>query len=133
MLIVDTYLKPSEGKGIGLFAKTDISKGMTWWIRNELFDKVITLAEIDTMNVLAASFIKTYGFLEPAGNWYLCIDNARFSNHSDSANTYNHITKNGKLVYCTATIDIKAGEEILCNYRELCLTCVSGVGFDIHE
>jgi len=129
MLIVNTYLDMSEGKGVGLFAKELIPKGKIWWIRNEQFDKVIMESELASYAQLAANFIMTYGFHEPAGNWYLCIDNARFSNHSYIPNTFNKLNAKGELVFCTATKDIFPGEEILCNYKDICIASQIDLGF----
>jgi hypothetical protein len=42
MLVVETYLNESKGKGVGIFAKKPILKGDIWWVRNENFDKLIT-------------------------------------------------------------------------------------------
>jgi SET domain-containing protein len=129
MLVIETYVGTSEGKGIGLFAKQIIPKGFKWWVRNEKFDKKISIAKLRTYSHLAITFIKTYGFLEATGNWYLCIDNARFSNHSDTPNTSNILNEKGELISCIAAKEISANEEILCNYRETCLACISNLGF----
>jgi|APLak6261682215_1056145.scaffolds.fasta_scaffold02099_4 hypothetical protein len=133
MLVVETYLSESRGKGIGIFAKYDIPKDSIWWIRNENFDKVITPGELHSYDELAKQFIKEYGFLEATGNWHLCIDNARFSNHSDLPNTFNNWNESGELVSCIAIKDIKAGEEILCDYKEICITCKENLGFENKE
>jgi SET domain-containing protein len=133
MLIVETYLAESSGKGIGLFAKNIIPKGTIWWIRNENFDKLINQEKLNSYDDLAIAFITNYGFLEPTQNWYLCIDNARFSNHSDVPNSINNLNTSGEIISCSAIKDIPADEEILCNYRETCLTCLNNLGFENEE
>jgi SET domain-containing protein len=130
MLIVETFLEDSPKKGVGLYSTHFIPKGNKWWVRNELFDKVTSKAEFEKLPLLAQEFIKTYGFLEPTGRWYLCIDNARFSNHSDSPNSENELNENGEIISCFAIRDINPNEEILCNYRETCQTCVDNLGFE---
>jgi SET domain-containing protein len=129
MLLVETFLAVSPGKGVGLYAKSLIPMGMKYWERNEVYDKIISPAEMETLPELAAKYIKTYGFLEPNGNWYLCRDNARFSNHSDNANSSNLFDEDGAVLAHIATRDIKEGEEISCDYTELCQTCKEGITF----
>lgn len=130
MLTVETYLDKSPGRGIGLFAKTDIRKGTTYWIRNEAFDKIISPEEIDLLPHLSMFFVKNYAFLENTGKWYLCSDNDRFCNHSYKANTTSEFDQDGLIIKCTALQDIKAGEEIFCNYMEICRSCIHGVDFE---
>lgn len=129
MLIIETYLGSSKGIGIGLFSKNDLTKGEIWWIRNEYFDKIFLAADIKRFGSISFQFIKTYGFLECTGNWYLCIDNAKFSNHSNDPNTSCIFTKSGELASCCTRRDIKAGEEILCNYQEFCIEAANRLGF----
>jgi len=130
MLLADTYLDLSPGRGIGLFAGEAIPIGTKWWERKEEFDKLFLPDQINSLHILTISFIKTYGFLEPTGNWYLCIDNARFSNHSDFPNTANITNHNGELLYCIASRNIPIGHEIFCNYREICRSASQNLGFE---
>jgi hypothetical protein len=129
MLIVETYLSPVKGKGIGLFTKTLIPNGATYWVRNTAFDKFISIEEFESYTEMAKDFIRNYGFQEKSGMWYLCIDNARFVNHDRTPNTYNHFNSTGELIKCTAIYNIQPGEEILCDYRKTCTTCEKEVGF----
>ncbi len=133
MLTVETFLADSKEKGIGLFSKKRIAKGETWWIRNEAFDKVTEQAIVESYPDLAKVFIKNYGFLEPTGKWYLCIDNARFSNHSNNPNSKNIVNNSGEIISCIALRDIVEGEEILCDYKETCVTCATSLGFENKE
>ncbi len=129
MLLVETYINISPGIGIGLFAKVKIAKETKYWIRNELFDKVISQVQLQSLEKIASDYFMKYGFFEKSGNWYLCGDHARFSNHSKSPNTRNHFNENGLLQYCTTSKIINANEEILIDYTEICLTCRDGVNF----
>ena len=129
MLLVETYIDFSPGKGFGLFTKTDLSTGLMYWIRDEVFDKVLTQTQIYLLKKIASDYFTKYGFLEISGNWYLCGDNARFSNHSASPNTQNHFNQFGLLHSCTIYNDIKSGDEILINYTEICQTCKNGIAF----
>ena len=129
MLLIETYLDLSPGKGLGLFAKCDIVKGTRFWLRSEVFDKVITPDDMNSLNELALEYVKRFGCLEKTNNWYLCADNARFSNHADNPNSKNEFDENGLIKYHVASRDIKAGEEIFCDYKELCQTCKNGISF----
>lgn len=131
MLTIDTYIDKSPGKGMGLFSRCKILKGTIYWRRSESFDNVFTLKELDQFPKIAKDFITKHGFQEKNGNWYLCNDHARFSNHSDNSNTLHEFDSNGLLQCSIASKDIEAGEEILCNYCEICLTCKEGVSFDV--
>jgi SET domain-containing protein len=133
MITVDTYLESSNGKGIGLFAKNIIPKGTIWWIRNENFDRVISEQELATYDDFLILFVTMYGCLEPTGNWYLCVDNSRFTNHSNTPNSSNNFNELGETISCIANKDIAPGEEILCDYREICLSCKNDLGFKNDE
>ena len=130
MLIVETYLNVSPGKGIGLFAKCDLIKGQKYWIRNEVFDKIIPASLLESFDKVAYNYVVEHGFLEKSGNWYLCCDNASFTNHSSNPNSENHFDSQGLILFITASSYIYAGEEILCDYTDTCLTCQEGVNFE---
>jgi SET domain-containing protein len=133
MLLVETYIAHSPGKGIGLFSRVAIQKGTIYWVRNEIFDKIISPEQINTFTELAANYIFMHGFKEISGNWYLCSDNARFSNHSKNPNSLNHFDLAGLIEYSYAAKDIASNEEILCDYTNTCQTCINGVPFDDTE
>lgn len=129
MLLIETYLDTSPGKGLGLFSKHDIAEGTIYWERNEIFDKIIAPLDLCSLNDLARAYIMHYACLEKNNNWYLCGDNARFSNHSKDPNSKNEFGEDGLIRYHIVSRGIKAGEEIFCDYTELCQTCISGVSF----
>lgn len=129
MLVVDTYLKTSERKGIGLFSSQFIAKGSPYWIRNVQFDRIISSKDFLNLDQLQQDFIRKYAFKERSGNWYLCLDNGRFCNHSDMPNTENVFDAGGELLACIAILDIQADDEILCNYRDLCEHCKAELDF----
>ena len=129
MLLIETEVKNSATQGLGLFALHWVAKGQKYWVRNEEFDRVFTPQGMNAMNELTTGYIKRYGFLEANGNWYLCGDNAKFSNHSKSPNSRSHYDDSGLVKFNTALTDIQAGEEILCDYTEICKTCIDGVDF----
>jgi len=129
MLLVETYIAISERKGIGLFTKSFIPKGTVYWIRDEKFDRVFTKGQMLELRSLAIAYIQYHGFLEKSGNWYLCNDNARFSNHSSNPNTINHFDNDGLIKHSSMSQDINEGEEITCDYTEICMTCANGIDF----
>ncbi|QQL50260.1 SET domain-containing protein-lysine N-methyltransferase [Mucilaginibacter ginkgonis] len=133
MLIVETYLKEVSGKGIGLFASKLIPKNAVYWVRNTDFDKIISKTELRSYPALTSNFITNYGFQEQSGIWYLCMDNARFVNHSLNPNTFNRFNDTGELIECTTTKDILPNEEIVCNYRKTCITCDVDVDFVVAD
>src|SRR5437016_5932336 len=89
MLTVKTYVAPAGARGLGLFAAEPIRAGETWWIYSLDFDRVISPAEVAALPPLQREFLSTYGTHEPDGSFYVCLDNARFANHSDAPNTSN--------------------------------------------
>ena len=130
MLMVETYIAPVVGKGIGLFAKSVIQKGTVYWRRNEAFDRLFTPEILNTLPEHIVSYIQKHGFQEVSGNWYLCGDNARFTNHSLDPNFINHYDTEGLVDYCFTDRDIVADEEIVCNYYDTCQSCANGLPFD---
>ncbi len=129
MLLVETYLDISPGRGIGLFAKSDLPAGTKYWTRNEIFDKTFSIQELERLEKIASEYFMKYGFLEASGNWYLCGDNARFSNHSPVANTINYFDEKGIVQYSDILKTIRAGQEIFIDYTQICETCKNGVNF----
>ncbi len=127
MTIVKTFLKETKHKGIGLFAGQFILKGTTWWIETPDFDKVVTTDEYFAASGIEREFYDTYMFVKTDGTMYVCVDNARFINHSNNPNT----TNNGN--DCVTVRDIKQGEELTCDYREICDWCKDDLKFENKE
>lgn len=120
MLVIATHLRQTLDAGIGLFASQFIAKGTTYWVRDTKFDLLISQKDFLNMKGLQREFVKTYAFKEKSGNWYLCTDNGKFSNHSSTPNTENIYNANRELVSCKASIDIHENDEILCDYFDFC-------------
>ena len=119
MLKVKTYLDKSTipDAGIGCFAAEDIKKGDLIWELNPLIDRIYTDKNLESMSPMEIQFIKTYAYCHH-DLYFLCVDNGRFFNHSDTPNTLDPSD-----VYCTyAKRDIKAGEEILSDYKTFGIT-----------
>ena len=90
---------------------------------------MITSNDLIKYDALQRRFIEMYGALEVNGSWYVCLDNARFVNHSDkiqSENTFNNLSL---LENCYFIKDVLPDEEIVCDYRTWCYASKENLGF----
>lgn len=117
MMIVPTYVGPSEIEGVGVFAAAPIAKGARIWLLDESFDRVLGGPEIDRLGEPQRAFVERYGYPHTAkpGLTILELDNGRFMNHSVTPNTDFRDPEFG-----FAIRDIAAGEEITCDYAQFC-------------
>jgi SET domain-containing protein len=115
MLTIKTKIKQSELHGIGLFADQDIPKGTIVWKFDRLIDRIYVPEEIEAMPTLTKNQMKHYGYQNDYGNYILCGDDARFFNHSTSANCFERYSPEG-ISPTIACKDIKRGEELTINY-----------------
>lgn len=122
MLLVKTFIKRAGHKGLGLFAREFIPKLAICWVHDPIFVKLITWKRYEKFSDVQKEFMHCYGTIRN-GVWHLCIDDARFTNHSDNPNT----AEDGSKSY--AIKNIKKGDEITCNYRDICDGCKFGLGF----
>lgn len=115
MMIVPTYVGPSDIEGVGIFAAAPIKAGDTIWLLEERFDLLIAVGDLTGLADVQRTFIERYGYphMTRPGIVVLEFDNGRFMNHSDCPNTD---FRNAEIAY--ATCDIAEGEEITCNYGE---------------
>lgn len=112
MLLIKTYLDKSKIHGIGLFAAEFVAKGTRVWKFIPGFDIIINKNDFSKLPEAAKKWILHFGYYnEKEGGYVVCIDDARFLNHSDKPNV------DGNDNYYTVTNkDIKEGEELTCNY-----------------
>jgi len=113
MLLVRAWVGPSKIHGLGLIAYEFIPKDTVIWRLVPGFDAILTKVEFQALSHAAQEQINHYAFFYTQRNAYvLCADDARFTNHSDNANSR----------FCgdydVAVRDIQAGEEITDNYTE---------------
>lgn len=115
MLLVRTVLKVSPIEGVGCFAQQPIKAGTAIWRFVTGFDR---LWPPDAAQTFDAEFLERYAQQCPkTGFWVLCADNARLINHSDDPNMRCRSPLWEGRVTHDAIRDIKAGEEITCDYR----------------
>ena len=118
MLTVKTYLDKSliPGAGIGLFASEFIPKDTIIWEFNHNLDQIFKKEMVEACNELDKDFLIKYCFVFK-GDYYLCVDNSRFYNHSDDPNCYSTDYNEEYLGYTRAKRDIQAGEELTDDYH----------------
>jgi SET domain-containing protein len=120
MLLIETFIAASTipNAGLGCFANEFVPKGTKIWELNSSLDRTITFDELSLLTELEQRFVKTYAYSHNEV-LYLCIDNARFFNHSNEAyNTYDPSDE-----FCTyASRDINIGEEIISDYSSFGVT-----------
>ena len=116
MLLVKTKLDVSPIHGIGLFADEFIAEGTIIWKFNDLIDLRFAEDRIEQLAESAREQIKKYSYREKhSGLYVLCGDDARFFNHSEDPNCLD-IYSGEEQDLTVARRDIKAGEELTCNY-----------------
>ena len=126
MLLVKTKLDVSAIHGIGLFAAEFIGKGAIIWRFNPLFDLRFDEKQIEHLSEAAREQIKKYSYREKHSRLYvLCGDDARFFNHSDDSNCLDFYHEGQDVT--VARRDIKAGEELTCDYALFDLDLVEGL------
>lgn len=115
MILVPTYVGPSEIEGVGVFAAAPIRKGTRIWTLDESFDRVLSDAEIERLGEEQRAFVERYGYPHTTkpGLTILELDNGRFMNHSHAPNTDFSNPAFGVVIR-----DIAEGEEITCDYEE---------------
>lgn len=120
MLKVKTYLGLSKTHGIGVFTASPIKKGSLVWVYEPAIDLSFDPKSWENLKLKLSpeSFaeIQKYAYKND-GIHYLCVDNAQFMNHSDTA--FN-LQQEGLSSSDYAVRDIAANEELLCNYFSFC-------------
>lgn len=101
----------SSDIGYGVFATRDIPKGTITWALDPL-DQIIDQGRARNIKEPAGAQLKRYSWVNGSGDRILCWDFGRFMNHSCEPNSVGP----GKLEFEIAVRDIKAGEEVVCDY-----------------
>ncbi len=119
MLLVKTRLGMSPIEGIGVFADQFIAKGTPTWKFTPGLDQLLSREVVEAIAEPMKSALLRYSYLDRKTGLYIyCLDNARFVNHADAANTRGDYPDNDIFGRDIATRDIQPGEEITCNYSE---------------
>lgn len=115
MMIVPTYVGPSEIEGVGVFAAEPIPAGTAIWTLDERFDHLFNDGDLEGLAPLQQQFVERYGYphMTREGITVVEFDNGRFMNHSQRPNTDFTDANVG-----WARRDIAAGEELTCDYSE---------------
>lgn len=113
MLIVPSSVRPSAIHGLGVFADEDIPSGTPVWLNGEYMSE-LQIDSLNRLSELAARLFERYGYWDIRQQcWKLPIDDSRYMNHSERPSL--QLLHDGSYV---ARYDIKAGEELTCDYRE---------------
>ena len=119
MLLVKTRIGPSKIHGIGLFAEEFIEKGTVLWEFHEDLDQRYTMALVYSLPPTCRSQLMNYGYVnKKTGMLVMCMDDARFFNHSCEPNTTGMSDDNDGEGMTIASRDIEPCEEITCDYEE---------------
>jgi uncharacterized protein len=105
--------------GYGIFATEFIPQGTITWVRDEL-DKTLSPDELAAMSAMSKVYrqqLSKYTYRDEAGNYVLCWDLAKFTNHSCNPSCLGY-----GLDFEVAVRDILPGEEITGDYSTFHLT-----------
>lgn len=117
MLLVKTFLKFSDIHGVGCFTAENIKAGQVVWKLDPLLDVELSEEQVKTYSPAVMDFLLTYAYGQQSNGkktYILCGDHARHMNHSDSPNLIEAGDGNALNI---AVRDIKAGEELTCDYN----------------
>lgn len=112
MLRIPTYVAHSPIAGVGLFAATELPAGSIIWEYTDGVDRRLTSAELAAIPENIRTWLSHYLYLDEAGLYVLCGDNAKYMNHADEPNC-----DDSGQVYTVTRRAIAAGEELTCDYR----------------
>jgi SET domain-containing protein len=119
MLLIKTKIGPSKINGIGLFANQFIPKGTIIWKFHSGFDIKIDKNELAKLPEITKECFLKYAYLNPDTNKYiLCLDDARFFNHSDNPNCIDESPEEENEGITFAARGIQQGEELTSDYRK---------------
>src|SRR5947199_9961242 len=117
MLLIPTRLAPSSIHGFGVFAVARIANGAPVWRFAKGLDLEFSPDIVPTLPVHVQKFFAHYGYLDRhVQRIILCFDDARFVNHSETANIGTDYRQDSYGLD-VALRDIAAGEEITMNYE----------------
>jgi SET domain-containing protein len=110
MLLIETYIAESSGKGLGLFSKNFVPKGTLIWKFVEGFDIRVEKEKYESLSEIQKRYVDEY-FWKEGDYLYSSCDNSVFQNHSNTPNSV--VRDEDEMV---AARDIHPDEEILVGY-----------------
>lgn len=115
MFIINTYIAKSDIEGVGVFAAEDVKAGQVISKFEPEFDRLVPTDEYLNAPPHLKALLDRYAFPHPEMPEFIVyeVDNSRFMNHADRPNTDYSDFAAGR-----ARRDIKAGEELTCNYND---------------
>lgn len=127
MLLIKTYIGPSDINGIGLFAGEFVSQGTPIWRFTHGLDLKISEAELQAFPDRARESVLHYCYHSTVDNTYvLPFDDSRFFNHSPNPNVTSVDIPDDPEGMEIALRDIQAHEELVCDCREFDIDCLTG-------
>lgn len=117
MFTIKTYLASSSIDGIGVFADEFISCGSVIWRFQDGFDVIVNDDKFAGLPKIAQDWIIHYGYYNKSeGGYVLCMDNAKYTNHSVAPNMKAVDKPITVETLSVTTRDIHKGEEITEDY-----------------
>ncbi len=115
MMLVRTYVAPSQIEGLGAYAAEPIKKGDLIWRFDPDFDRLLHRSVLDSSPAYMSDYLRDYAYPHPVERDYYVveIDNGRFVNHHEAPNT-----DFSRVFEGFATRDIGVGEEITADYSQ---------------
>ena len=112
MIHPDTQVFSTGSVGLGIRATRAIPRGTLLWVRDPL-DVVLSDDEVSRLAPNLRAQAERLGYRDSAGRWVVCWDGGKYVNHS-CAPTMRGIGPDAMI----ALDDVKAGQEITCDYAE---------------
>lgn len=118
MLQVATHLGPSTIHGIGVFTDERIRAGSEVWRFSPGFDLDLDPSVVKDLPSHLQEWFAHFGYVDfHLGRLIVCLDDARFINHSSSPNLRSDYSVD-RYGPDFAVRDIEAGEELTADYAE---------------
>lgn len=117
MMLVRCHLGRSKIEGLGVFIDEPVAEGAVVWRFDRRFDLLVSRAELDAAPAHVRAFYGRYAYEIEGHPDHLALDgdDGRFMNHADRPNL--DFSTPG---VARAVRDIPAGEELTCDYNQLC-------------
>ena len=105
------FISPEVGYGV--FATEAIPRGTFLWVL-DCFDRILTPREVGALQPLLRMVVDKYAYQAADGNFVFCWDFGRYMNHCCEPTS-----RGVGDAFEVAVRDIKAGEELTCEYGTL--------------